>query len=147
MSTPKRHIAITSSSLRSFSKKRAHPSASANSNDLGDPPPSTQSETSSPRTTTPETANSTSTQDDQETNLGSNSMKTPQAGQEKYKLGTPGLSARILQQLKTPMPPPSRSSNSGSSWILQTPSNPRQLQEQGNKTRNLVGQVQQPAGL
>ncbi|EDN11369.1 conserved hypothetical protein [Histoplasma mississippiense (nom. inval.)] len=36
-------------------------------------------------------------------------------------------------QLRTPTPPASRSSNSTSSWILQTPSNPRQLQKQVNK--------------
>ncbi|EDN10859.1 conserved hypothetical protein [Histoplasma mississippiense (nom. inval.)] len=49
-------------------------------------------------------------------------------------------------QLRTPTPPASRSSNSTSSWILQTPSNPRQLQKQVNKVRNLMDQ-DQPHGL
>jgi predicted HTH domain antitoxin len=51
---------------------------------------------------------------------------------------------RVIQQLdiqlRTPTPPASRSSNSGSSWILQTPSNPRQLHKQGDKVKNIMEQ-------
>ncbi|EFW19051.1 conserved hypothetical protein [Coccidioides posadasii str. Silveira] len=40
----------------------------------------------------------------------------------------------------TPAPRASRSSNSQSSWVLQTPSNPRQLHQQANNVKNLMGQ-------
>ncbi|KMP01593.1 hypothetical protein CIRG_01732 [Coccidioides immitis RMSCC 2394] len=43
-------------------------------------------------------------------------------------------------QLRTPTPPASQSSKSQSSWILQTPSNPRQLHRQVDKIKNLMGQ-------
>ncbi|EDN08447.1 conserved hypothetical protein [Histoplasma mississippiense (nom. inval.)] len=57
-----------------------------------------------------------------------------------------GVVQQLNIQLRTPTPPASRSSNSTSSWILQTPSNPRQLQKQVNKVRNLMDQ-DQPHGL
>ncbi|EDN06865.1 hypothetical protein HCAG_03395 [Histoplasma mississippiense (nom. inval.)] len=41
-------------------------------------------------------------------------------------------------QLRTPTPPRSSSSNSTTSWVLQTPSNPRQLYRQANKIKGLV---------
>jgi hypothetical protein len=57
---------------------------------------------------------------------------------------TPFNPDRVIQQLdiqlKTPTPPGSRSSNSQSSWILQTPNNPRQLHRQASKVKNLIGQ-------
>ena len=43
-------------------------------------------------------------------------------------------------QLRTPTPPASRSSNSQSSWILQAPTNPRQLHRQVDKVKNLMEQ-------
>ncbi|EFW17853.1 conserved hypothetical protein [Coccidioides posadasii str. Silveira] len=52
-------------------------------------------------------------------------------------------------QLQTPTPPASQSSNSQSSWILQAPSNPRQLHRQVDKIKNLMGQglESSPQGL
>jgi hypothetical protein len=53
---------------------------------------------------------------------------------------------RVIQQLniqiKTPTPPGSRSSNSQSSWGLQTPHNPRQLQRQATAVKKLIEQGQ-----
>nr|KMM67294.1 hypothetical protein CPAG_03629 [Coccidioides posadasii RMSCC 3488] len=52
--------------------------------------------------------------------------------------------SKVIQQLdiqlQTPTLPASQSSNSQSSWILQTPSNPRQLHRQVDKIKNLMGQ-------
>ncbi|KKA22392.1 hypothetical protein T310_3598 [Rasamsonia emersonii CBS 393.64] len=51
---------------------------------------------------------------------------------------------RVIQklhiQLKTPTPPGSRSSNSQSSWGLQTPHNPCQLQRQATAVKKLIEQ-------
>ncbi|KAL1963753.1 hypothetical protein VTN77DRAFT_7819 [Rasamsonia byssochlamydoides] len=51
---------------------------------------------------------------------------------------------RVIQklhvQLKMPIPPGSRSSNSHSSWSLQTPHNPRQLQRQATAVKKLIEQ-------
>ncbi|KAL1966447.1 hypothetical protein VTN77DRAFT_4589 [Rasamsonia byssochlamydoides] len=50
---------------------------------------------------------------------------------------------RLHIQLKTPTPPGSRSSNSQSSWVLQTPHNPRQLQRQATAVKKPIenGQI------
>ncbi|KMU91929.1 hypothetical protein CIHG_09710 [Coccidioides immitis H538.4] len=58
-------------------------------------------------------------------------------------IATDQVIQRLNIQLRTPTPPPpraSRSSNSQSSWVLQTPSNLRQLHQQANKVKNLMGQ-------
>jgi hypothetical protein len=48
-------------------------------------------------------------------------------------------------QLRTPTPPGSSSGSSTTSWVLQTPSNPRQLHQQAAKIKGLV--EGQPQGL